>query len=41
LALMLLKPRRALRWAGRGLFVWRSWRALRAWLPASLLQKWS
>jgi len=37
LALVLLKPRRALRWAGRGLFLWRSWRALRAWLPASLL----
>ncbi len=37
LALVLLKPRRALRWAGRGLFLWRSWRALRAWLPESLL----
>ncbi|MHB1248927.1 MAG: YqjK family protein [Polaromonas sp.] len=36
LALVLLKPRRALRWAGRGLFLWRSWRALRTWLPASL-----
>lgn len=37
LALILLKPRRAWRWAGRGLFLWRGWRALRAWLPASLL----
>lgn len=36
LALMLLKPRRALRWAGRGLFLWRGWRALRAWLTALL-----
>ncbi|MDD5324366.1 MAG: YqjK family protein [Polaromonas sp.] len=37
LALVVLKPRRAWRWAGKGLFLWRSWRALRAWLPASLL----
>lgn len=37
LALVLMQPRRAWRWAGRGLFLWRSWRALRAWLPASLL----
>lgn len=37
LTLVLLKPRRALRWVGRGVFWWRSWRTLRAWLPASLL----
>lgn len=39
LALLLLKPRRAWRWASRGLFLWRSWRALRVWLPASLLNR--
>jgi hypothetical protein len=39
LTLVLLKPRRAWRWAGRGLFLWRSWRVLRAWLPASLLSR--
>lgn len=27
------KPARSWRWLQRGLFVWRSWRALRAWLP--------
>lgn len=40
LALVLLKPRRAWRWAARGVVLWRSWRALRAWLPASLLNRW-
>ncbi|MDO8719794.1 MAG: YqjK family protein [Polaromonas sp.] len=39
-ALVLLKPRRALRWAGRGVALWRSWRALRAWVPSSLLGRW-
>lgn len=32
-ALIALKPRRAVRWLGRGLLVWRSWRMLRGWLP--------
>lgn len=34
--LVLLKPRRAWRWLGHGLLVWRSWRTLRAWVPPSL-----
>ena len=38
-ALVLLRPRRAWRWLGRGLLVWRSWRALTAWVPPSLLQQ--
>jgi hypothetical protein len=28
-----LKPRRMMRWLGRTLFVWRTWRTLREWLP--------
>lgn len=32
-ALITLKPRRAVRWLGRGLMVWKSWRTLRGWLP--------
>jgi hypothetical protein len=32
-ALFALKPRRVMRWLGRTLFVWRSWRTLRQWLP--------
>lgn len=35
-ALVLLRPRSALRWVQRGLFVWRSWRAVRAWVPQGL-----
>lgn len=38
--LVLLKPRRAWRWLGRGVALWRSWRALRAWLPSTLLGRW-
>lgn len=38
-ALVLLRPRRAWRWLGRSLLVWRSWRALTAWVPPSLLQQ--
>lgn len=37
--LVLLKPRRGLRWLQRGFVLWRSWRTLRAWQPAGLLQK--
>nr|WP_315427823.1 YqjK family protein [uncultured Albidiferax sp.] len=36
-SLMLFKPRSALRWAKRGLFLWRSWRAVQIWQPAMLL----
>jgi hypothetical protein len=39
-ALVLLKPRRAWRWLGRGVALWRSWKLLRAWLPSTLLGRW-
>jgi uncharacterized protein (DUF1778 family) len=32
-ALIALKPRRVVRWLGRSIVVWRSWRTLRQWLP--------
>jgi hypothetical protein len=32
-AVFALKPRRMMRWLGRTLFVWRTWRTLREWLP--------
>lgn len=32
-ALIALKPRRMVRWLGRTIVVWRSWRSLRQWLP--------
>ena len=32
-ALGLRKPGRSWRWLQRGLFVWRSWHTLKAWLP--------
>jgi hypothetical protein len=32
-ALIALKPRRVVRWLGRTIVVWRSWRSLRLWLP--------
>lgn len=32
-ALIALKPRRVVRWLGRAIVVWRSWRTLRQWLP--------
>ena len=35
-ALALIKPRGALRWVQRGLFVWRSWRTVRALVPQGL-----
>jgi len=31
-ALIALKPRRVVRWLGRTIVVWRSWRSLRLWL---------
>jgi hypothetical protein len=31
-ALIALKPRRVVRWLGRSIFVWRTWRSLRPWL---------
>lgn len=39
-ALVLLKPRRAWRGLQGGLFLWRRWRVLRAWVPTSLLSRW-
>ena len=39
-ALVLLKPRRAWGLLQGGLVLWRRWRLLRAWLPASLLSRW-
>jgi len=32
-ALIALKPGRVVRWLGRTIVVWRSWRSLRQWLP--------
>lgn len=37
-ALLVLKPGASLRWAGRGLSLWRSWRNLQALLPDALRQ---
>lgn len=31
-ALLAFRPRRTVRWLGRALFAWRSWRSLRSWL---------
>lgn len=31
-ALLTFRPRRTVRWLGRALFAWRSWRSLRGWL---------
>lgn len=39
-ALVLLKPNAAWRWAQRGLFVWRTWRALRTKVPQALWRRW-
>ena len=39
-ALVLFKPKGAWRWAQRGLFVWRTWRALRARVPRELWHRW-
>ena len=35
--MLLFKPRTALRWAKRGLFLWRGWRAVQQWQPGILL----
>jgi hypothetical protein len=35
-AIVVLKPRFILRWAQRGLLVWRTWRSLRGMLPPSV-----
>ena len=37
-ALVVLKPQRVFRLAARGIAVWRTWRAVRPWLPKSLLR---
>ncbi len=39
-ALVLLKPKGAWRWAQRGLLVWRTWRALRTSVPQALWRRW-
>jgi hypothetical protein len=39
-ALVLVKPGRSLRLAGRGLMLWRSWRMLRTWVPPAWLGRW-
>lgn len=39
-ALVLVKPGRSLRWAGRSLMLWRSWRMLRTWVPPAWLGRW-
>ena len=39
-ALVLFKPKGAWRWAKRGLFVWRTWRALRARVPQEVWHRW-
>ena len=39
-ALALFKPKGAWRWAQRGLFVWRTWRALRARVPQEVWHRW-
>ena len=36
-SLFLFKPRMALRWTKRGLFLWRSWRTVQFWQPGILL----
>ena len=36
----LLKPQRTWRWLWRGVGLWRSWRTLRAWVPAAAVSRW-
>jgi len=38
-AITLIRPRGVLRLLGRGLVVWRSWRALQRWVPRPLLRQ--
>jgi hypothetical protein len=35
--LLLLKPKGVWRWAKRGLFIWRGWRAVQVWQPGVVL----
>ena len=39
-ALVLFKPKGAWRWAQRGLFVWRTWRALRTMVQQQVWRQW-
>lgn len=39
-ALVLFKPKGAWRWAQRGLFVWRTWRTLRARVSQEVWHRW-
>lgn len=39
-ALVLFKPKAAWRWAQRGLFVWRTWRVLRAQISQQAWRRW-
>ena len=39
-ALVLFKPKSAWRWTQRGLFVWRTWRALRTRIPQEVWRRW-
>ena len=39
-ALVLLKPQGVWRWAQRGLFVWRTWRAVRGSIPQEVWRRW-
>jgi hypothetical protein len=34
-AFAIVHPRNLLRWAGRGLFLWRTWRSVNAWMQKS------
>lgn len=34
-AFAIVHPRNLLRWAGRGLFLWRAWRSVNAWMRKS------
>ena len=38
-ALVLLRPRAVLRWSGRGLLAWRTWRSVRPLLPDWLVNR--
>jgi hypothetical protein len=36
-ALVLVKPKGVWRWAKRGLFIWRGWRAVQQWQPGTFM----
>ena len=38
-ALVVLKPKRVFRLAAQGIAIWRTWRAVRPWVPKSLLRE--